>query len=405
MDPIQNFSTRNNPKFAADQGGGTGGGSLPGFDLSGLVREELVSNLDERKAAQFPNEREIGKAIRLLVPQTMVANSDVLRISDLLHGAMKAVRSNAKGCGDPLPSASKALSTACRAVESGLIDATEIEDEPNASTLDKLKHLCEYDTSILSLIATSAPRAAVSAPVIASEIAQAAQPVEQQAQTQEETFALSTKVDRLALLASPDPATQAQTSARITALIEANKVTEGQLDEFAFFASGTGKVNQDGTLIVNKDTPLYTSLNTILSLLEDNVEPQMVMLTIQLKRLLETTNIELPDLIDEEKLQSMSEQEFARYLVRKLNLSFETVEAFCNEFQLDLDEMVGSDEGTFNFTAANETLEELAEGIIFAMQNCEGKSIDARVRALIEVSKEHPSLRGNLERVRNLFED
>jgi hypothetical protein len=400
MDQMQKFSPQKHIKLSANSGGGFGSSSMPGFSLADLVRDTLISSLDARRAAQFPSVEDIDKAIGLLAPTDMVANFEISRISDILSSAMKAVRKNAKLCGESVPNATAALDTACRAVSSGLIDDTPIEGEPNASKLDRLKHLCVEDASLVERIATFAPKPSESSKEVevgTSETVHTSQP-----QPHTINFALSTRVDRLALLDSPDPMAQAGTSARINALIEAKKVTEDQLGEFEFFASGTGKVDQGGALIVNKNAPLYTSLNTILSLLEDNVSPQMVMLTIQLKRLLESTEVELPDLIDEDKLQSMSESEFGKYLVSRLNLSLETVEAFCNEFGFDIEELVGSEDRDFDPSAATEALEEVAEGILFAMQNCSGRTIDQRVEALIDLSRDHPDLRGNLERVKDL---
>lgn len=221
--------------------------------------------------------------------------------------------------------------------------------------------------------------------------------------SESENRSIITTVDRLALLASPDVEMQAHTSARITALIEAQKVSEEQLEEFAFVASGTGKVNEAGALIVNKDAPLFTSINTIIGLLEDDVPPHMVMLTIQLKRLFDSTTIELPDLIDEDRLQRMSEQEFAKYLVRSLNLSLDTLEDFCSEFNFDLEQMVGSEKDTVAISSATDELEALAEGIMFVMQHGPGLTIDQRLESFIRLSKSRPELRGDFERIRELF--
>lgn len=391
-----------NQQLSQDAGGSFGGGSLTNFSLGNQVREYLTSSLDERKAEMFPPEKDIDTAIRLFVSPEAIVKADIIEIGSVIDGAIKAVRKNAKECGEQIPGARQALAHACRAVTSGLLESTTIVGEPDASNLDKLRHLCREDESILSRIATfTPPIQGVPAPVLASTPAEATQPTTEQPQ---QNRALSTVVDRLAMLASSDVEIQAKTSARIHALVEASKVTEAQLGEFSYFASGTGKVNSDGGLIVNKQAPLYTSLNTILSLLEDDVAPEMVMLTVQLKRLLESTSIELPDLIDEDRLQRMSDDDFAKYLIRKLNLSIETVEAFCNEFNFDMEQMVGSDEGDFDLTGATEDLEVLAEGIVFAMQHCAGASIDQRLEALIALSKERPELGGNLERIRELFD-
>jgi hypothetical protein len=402
------MKTSGNPEFSPNQqlsqdaGGSFGGGSLTNFSLGNQVREYLTSSLDERKAEMFPPEKDIDTAIRLFVSPEAVVKADIIEIGGIIDGAIKAVRRNAKECGEQIPGARQALAHACRAVTSGLLQATHIVGEPDATNLEKLRHLCREDESILSRIATfTPPIQEVPAPVLASTAAEASQSTTEQPR---QSHALSTLVDRLATLGSPDPSTQAETSARITALVSAGKVSEAQLGEFSYIASGTGRVDSNGALIINTQAPLYTSLNQILILLEADFPPEIIMLTVQLKRLLESTSIEIPNFIDEDRIQHMSEAAVARYFVRKLNLSLEGVEAFCDEFNFDIKQIVGSGEVDFDLSSATEDLEEIAEGIIFAMQNCSGATIDQRLEALIDLSREHPELGGNLERIRALFD-
>jgi len=392
-----NKSNGSEPRLAKDSGGEFG--NLPPVvsNLGEMVREELTSSLDPNVARRFPSSREIAEAIKLFVPPEDFNSMSVVEASDLVSGVIKAVRRNVSKTDDMKISSQKALSVACEAVTTGLVDSIEIENTPAASRSEKLRQICRQDESILVQVKSFTPPPVPPPQLTFASVGSSsgANDGSNEGQSPNSQRAVAVVADRLAMTASKDPAVQAKVSERITDLVNSGKVSPVELEDLQFFASGTGRMNAAGELVVNKTAPHQTDITTILSLLEDNVSVQMITVLIHMKGLI-GEDVEFPDLIEDARLQTMRPEDFAEYMIQEKNLNLDTFEAFCDEFGLDLDAVAMSGRHSSDFGQSIEATEEIAEGILFAMSRGKGRTMDDKLESVIKRSRESKYHRGDL---------
>lgn len=386
------------------------------FSIGETVRELLISPLSERRAAGFPKADQIMQAISLYVEAEVFASNDIQQISDTIERCILIVQRNSKRCGEATPNDCDALDIACRAVKCGLIDSTRIDGFPGASRLERLKHLCSNDDSLRYAIGTFVPPVVVEMVTPAIPNAETINLSSSATESKEENSPgadkgststsrdLSTTVNRLAMLVSDNQEEQADAGARITALVLNNQVAQEDLVEFETIVSGGSKRDKNGNIIIRRNAlNQSSSMLAIIELLESGKSPETVLTSLQVSARLDGI-ASVPDLADSRRVLAMTDSEYDRFLDRKRNLDMDTLEDFCDEFGFDINEAAGLNE--LNALVVDEDSDAslgIAEAIVFCIHNGEGRTVDDRVRSIIKLSKEHHELRGDFERIAELF--
>jgi len=386
-----------NVKFSADGGIG-GGGSRPSYDLLNTVLQELRETYSRNKWTGDAADTVKGY-IALYVPAEQHTVANTMTIVDQLSSLINTVGKHCKG-NDERISAETAVALIVEAYELGVVNTLN----GTITAVQAFSSFVAHSSSISDEIgrARSAKRPA---PVAVSTVTEGTRSVVESTSAPEATGSstkISTKVNEFALSVGWTPE-------RVTALMATSGLTEGDLDDIKFWASGTGKTNpKTGELIVRKDKPSYTDPDAILSLIEEGAPAKVVILLVEMKRLLDGY-ASVPDLIDGADLLKMTVNDFIKKVLNSPNnLELDDLTQFCDEFGFDLDAVIGHREyggRTETEDITDESVaQEIAEAILTAMECGEGKTLGQKLRSFVRESRDHGHNRGDVTAIAQLFE-
>jgi hypothetical protein len=400
MEPngIRSFST-----LAADKGGdlGDGGAKMPQIDLCDTVLEELRNTFTSSSWKGDAKET-VSQWIAAFIPTAEQKIENTYDIAGTLCDLIKVVGQHCKANSEKV-SAPSAVAKIVEAYQLGLVDTST----SGGSVVKAFNYFVANSSSITVDIGRARTAARTAAAVTTTQGVETSTTSEQEdvaplsSQETSSSTEISTAVNTFALKVGWTPE-------RVTTLMERSGLTEGDLDDIAFWASGTGKTDPNtGELIVRKNMPSYTDPDAILSLLEEGMPAKLVIVLVEMKRLLEG-DAQVPELLDGAEMRDMTESDFIKKVLRgTTNLELDELAEFCDEFGFDLDAVVGHAEfgarTDYNEIIDQSVSEEIAEALLTTLNNGRGATLADKISSFVQASKSHHHIRGDFEAIAKLF--
>ena len=398
------FSNQNqiNVFQAADQGGSSGKGLNATSFVEGLiwdtlaesVREEIVDKLDPKAAKRFPPTEELKKAMLLIVPEETLAAKDSYTIANEICQAIRQVRGNAKSAGEAFLTNSVALDVVIRSIP--LLDATELTSNSGASRIEKLRHLCQEQESFRARVGYFNAQRESNGAETTTDNSSDTQPISTSETTNNQnntnSTALSNQIGSMFDLAGVSADDRPDLETRITNLVNARKIYEEDLENMRMIASPD---------IRDVEPP---PMSSVVALLEEGINLPSISLAIQLRSKLQTdADLNMAELLSDEEMSKMTDKNFEKTIFSPKNLPVETLQDFCDEFNFDVDLAAGTGDLGENYDLGTEAAEEIAEALVRAIRAGEGNTIEARVRSIVNLSRERRELNGNFDMLMTLI--